>query len=81
MSDTFEQIVKRLKDLKEDPSVPKNVKLKISDIIGILEKEDDKSIKLDKIVHIFDELNEDSNIDSYTRTQLWNIASMLESLD
>jgi uncharacterized protein (UPF0147 family) len=77
-SNPLSVIVETLIELKEDGSVPKNVKLKINEIIDLLNSNIDKSIKIDKVQHIFDELNDDSNIDSFTRTQLWNLVSMLE---
>jgi len=78
--DKLSNIISFLGDLKEDSTVPKNVKVKISDIVAILKDDSENSIKVDKVMHIFDELNDDSNIDSFTRTQLWNVVSMLESL-
>ena len=81
MSDSdFDIIVETLKQLKDDSGIPKNVKLKINDVIDILQGELEKSIKVDKAMHIFDEFSDDSNIDPFTRTQLWNIVSSLESL-
>ena len=81
MSDSnFDIIVETLKQLKEDPGIPKNVKSKINDVIDILQGKLEKSIKVDKAMHIFDEFSDDSNIDPFTRTQLWNVVSSLESL-
>lgn len=81
MSDSnFDIIVETLKQLKEDSGIPKNVKSKINDVIDILQGKLEKSIKVDKAMHIFDEFSDDSNIDPFTRTQLWNVVSSLESL-
>ncbi|MFT4303124.1 MAG: UPF0147 family protein [Candidatus Woesearchaeota archaeon] len=76
----IDDIIDFLDDLREDTSVPKNVKLRIAEVVEILKCDIDSSLKVDKVMHIFDELNDDSNIDSFTRTQLWNVVSMLESL-
>lgn len=80
MDSRFENIIEFLNELSEDSTVPKNVKSKLRDVVGILNGDIDKSLKVDKVMHIFDELNDDSNIDSFTRTQLWNVVSMLEAL-
>ncbi|MCB9358791.1 UPF0147 family protein [Candidatus Woesearchaeota archaeon] len=80
MDDKIENIIEFLDEMKEEDTVPKNVKLKIADVIGILKSNLEESLKIDKVMHIFDELNEDSNLDSFTRTQLWNVVSMLESI-
>ena len=76
----LDNIIEVLKDMKEDSTVPKNVKTKVIQIVEILGSKVDMSIKVDKVMHIFDQLNDDSNIDSFTRTQLWNVVSMLETL-
>lgn len=80
MSDGLDDIIDLLNNLKQDSGVPKNVKTKINQIIDILIGDDDESIMVDKVMHIFEGLNDDSNIDTFTRTQLWNIVSMLEAL-
>jgi len=79
-SDKFKGIIEFLSDLNDDTTVPKNIKAHITEIINILKSDLDMSLKVDKVNHIFDELSDDSNIDPYTRTQLWNVVSMLESL-
>lgn len=76
----LENIIEYLEEMKGDSTVPKNVKIKMEEVITILSKDSDLSIKKDKAVHIFEELDEDVNIDSFTRTQLWNIISLIESL-
>ena len=80
MDDDLDFIIESLNELKEDSSVPKNVKTKITEIVEILNGGEDKSIRVDKVMHIFEQLNDDSNMDSFTRTQLLKIVSMLESI-
>ncbi len=72
--------IEMLSELVQDSTIPKNVKLRMNQIVDILKQNTDKSIKVDKVMHMFDELNDDPNIDPYTRTQLWNIISLLESM-
>jgi uncharacterized protein (UPF0147 family) len=79
MSD-YENIITFLDELKEDSSCPKNVRTRIAEIAEILNGSSEQSIKVDKAIHILEELQEDANIDSFTRTQLYNIIPMLESL-
>jgi len=76
----LQNIMSFLEDLREDSTVPRNVKVKITEVNEILKTDLEKSLKIDKVMHIFDELNDDSNIDSFTRTQLWNVVSMLEAV-
>ena len=77
----IQNIVRYLGEMKTDSTVPKNVKLKMDEVIVILNSDSEVSMKVDRAVHIFDKLNEDSNIDSFTRTQLWNVVSLIESIE
>lgn len=80
MSEQVNDIIEVLSDLLEDHTVPKNVKIKIEKIVASLKDEQDVSIRINKALSLLDEISDDNNIQSYTRTQIWNIASMLESL-
>lgn len=78
--DNLKEVIGVLSELKEDTSVPKNVKTKIENTIEILEGKGELSIKVNKALHELDEVADDSNMQPYTRTQIWNIVSMLEKL-
>jgi uncharacterized protein len=73
-------ILDSLTTLLEDPVVPRNVKLKIEAVIKILNQDAEKSIQVNKALHELDDIADDQNMQVFTRTQLWNIVSMLESL-
>ncbi len=74
----IKQVIETLTELREDASIPKNVKLKIEGIIVSLKGGTDLSIKVDKALNALDEIANDTNMQSYTRTQIWNIVSLLE---
>lgn len=76
----IENIIVTLDDLHEDLTVPKNVRLKIEGIIKTLKEETTISIKINKALNDLDEVASDVNIQPYTRTQIWNIVSILEKL-
>lgn len=76
----LDNIISYLKELLEDNTVPRNVRNKLSDVITLLEGEEDESIKVNKALDEFDEISNDTNLQPYTRTQLWNVVSMLENL-
>ena len=69
-----------LKELKDDTSVPKNVKLKIEKVIGILKKDSEIAIKASKAINELEEVADDVNLEPYTRTQVWNVISALEKI-
>ncbi|MFH2020960.1 MAG: UPF0147 family protein [archaeon] len=81
MEDELNDVVSVLSELLDDNTVPKNVKQKIQEIVVSLKDRSDLSLKLNKALNVLDEISDDNNIQPYTRTQIWNIASMLESFN
>lgn len=75
-----DDVISVLSELLEDTTVPKNVRTKIQMIIESLNEKTDLSIRINKALSLLDEISDDNNIQAYTRTQIWNIASLLESL-
>jgi len=80
MDKQIQDIIESLNILMEDTTVPKNVKIKIENIIIILKEEEDLSIKVNKALHELDEIADDTNLQPFTRTQIWNVVSLLEKL-
>ena len=76
----LQSVIDALKELGEDTSVPKNIKARIQEIIAILNQKEESSIKVNKSLHLLEEIAEDTNIKSYKRTQLWNVVSLLEKV-
>ncbi len=76
-----ENVVGALKELEDDSTVPRNVKDKIKTTIESMENNElDVSMRIDKALQKLDEISDDSNLQSYTRTQIWNIVSLLEKV-
>ena len=69
-----------MRELEHDNTVPKNIKTKMGEIIAVLKDETEVSIRVNKALHELDEISDDSNLQAFTRTQIWNIASMLETV-
>jgi uncharacterized protein (UPF0147 family) len=81
MDERIQNILAALRELAGDNTVPRNIKVKVEEVISILSDESqDMSIKINKVLSTLDEISDDTNIQSYTRTQVWNIASMLEMI-
>ena len=76
----IKSIVERLSEIIDDGSVPKNVRTHIQKIILSLKDGNELSINVNKALNQLDELSSDVNIQSYTRTQIWNVVSTLEKL-
>ena len=78
---SVKEIVASISELKDDTTVPKNVKEKVQEIIETLSNEKaELAMRIDKALQILDSIAEDSNLQSYTRTQVWNLVSMLEKV-
>ncbi len=77
----FSEIKTALKRLREDNATPKNVKEKASEMLECLSKDAEDNIKRDKLVQKLDEISNDINLKTITRTQIWQITSMVESLE
>ncbi|MBN2368132.1 UPF0147 family protein [Candidatus Woesearchaeota archaeon] len=75
----IKSIIDVMSELLEDNTVPRNVKNKIQSIIDFLNEDTELSLRINKALNILDEISDDNNIQPYTRTQIWNIASVLES--
>ncbi len=75
------EVINVLVVIEQDRSVPKNVRDKVKVAITALSEENGKSmeVKIDKALQELDDLSDDPNLPPYTRTQIWNIVSRLES--
>jgi len=81
MSSQILEIVECIRELSEDATLPKNVKQKIDSIIDILNNGGSSiSMQVSKAIHELEDLVEDKNLESYSRTQLYNIMSRLETV-
>ena len=76
-----ETIIQALSQIKDDRTVPKNIRASCDECIKDLQNDEDElSVRLSACISTLDEVSNDPNIPSYTRTQIWNIVSMLEAL-
>lgn len=74
--------IQRMEDLKEDDRIPSNVKNAIDRCLAALQDDDeDLSVRINTATSILDEVSNDPNLAQHTRTEVWNIASTLESVD
>jgi|TARA_B100002003_G_C14123775_1_gene540530 uncharacterized protein (UPF0147 family) len=72
-------VINLLNDISEDSTTSKNVKEKMGKIVGILENGDENSIKVNKALDELDDAVNDNNMQQFTRTQIWNVVSLLEN--
>lgn len=78
MAEKVEQAIEALRELINDATVPRNVKEKLQNALSALNKETDSSINIDKAMQQLEEVSDDANLQSYIRTQIWGVTSLLE---
>ena len=83
MNPQIEEVIEFMGELEQDSNVPRNIKTKLSSIIQRLKgaKEDDLSLTINQLLSDLDEISGDSNLDQFTRQQIWSISSMLEGIN
>ncbi len=76
--DQLTTVIAALRELEQDNQIPKNVKVKITGTISVLEQNAEMPIKVSRALQELEQLTEDNNMQAYTRTQIFNIVSLLE---
>ena len=76
-----QSIIESVQEIASDNTVPRNVKEKLNLIVKVLQNEaEDILLRKDKALSELDEIAEDTNLQAYTRTQIWNRVSVLEMI-
>ena len=79
-NEELKQVAEMLGQIVNDRSVPKNIRSAAELAMSALGSDGQKELKISTAVHTLDEIINDPNMPMYTRTQIWNIVSMLEQL-
>lgn len=75
----MERVMSILDTILEDRTVPKNIKAVIENSkTTLMSQEDNLELKVSSVVNELDSLMADPNMPIYTRTQIWNLVSLLE---
>ena len=78
--ESVKNIISTLTELGEDSTIPKNVKTKLQNVQMILNREEDMPIQVNRCLDELELVSNDVNLQPYTRTQIWNIVTLLEKL-
>jgi uncharacterized protein (UPF0147 family) len=77
----FESVIPLIQQIANDRTVPRNIRTKCEDSIKTLQNEKgDAAVRVSTVISTMDDISNDPNIPMYTRTQVWNIVSLLESV-
>ncbi len=78
----IQTICQSLDEINNDRSVPRNIRNAVLQAKSELNNEKiDIAVRINTAISIMDEVSNDPNIPIYTRTQIWNIVSMLEVMN
>ena len=75
------QAIELLNQISEDRTVPRNIRESAKRAKESLEGNEELTVKVDKAIQILDEISEDPNVPTYTRTQIWSVVTLLESIE
>jgi len=78
----LKQVLQVLKMISEDTSVPRNIRRAANESIDAIEtdKVDSAAVKASNAISILDEISQDPNCPVYSRTKIWQIVSILETV-
>lgn len=72
-------IIALLEQIINDRTVPKNIRKAAEDSkVALNSGEGSDELRISTAIHLLDEITNDPNMPVYTRTQIWNVVSMLE---
>ena len=71
-----------LDEINTDRSVPRNIRALVMEAKTHLnDQKQEMPIRINSVISILDEVSSDTNVPVYTRTQIWNIVSLLEVMN
>jgi uncharacterized protein (UPF0147 family) len=79
---SVDRVAQQMRDMADQDSIPSNVSDMLEEAADELEDDDrDLSVRVNSASSILDDVSNDPNIRQHTRTEIWNLASRVESLD
>ncbi len=76
----MEHVIEAVREVLDDSAVPKATRAKLEEIVAILEAPGDIRLRVNKAICELEDLSYNTALPAFIRTQLWNIASMLETV-
>jgi uncharacterized protein len=80
MSDDMEVVIDLMEGVIEDTSVPRNIRKAVEDAKQKLEGEKDSGVSVTSAMYLLEDISNDINMPSHTRTEIWQIISELETI-
>jgi len=81
LAEELKPVLTILEQILNDRTVPRNIRAAAeSSLASLNSTADTAEVKISTAIHTLDEIINDPNMPMYTRTQIWNVVSMLEEL-
>ena len=78
-SSVLNDIVDLMEEIMQDTSVPRNIRQAVDNAKTKLQSKEDVAVKVTGAIYLLDDISNDINMPSHTRTEIWTIISELES--
>ena len=79
--ESINQAMNVLKEISEDTTTPRNIRRAAKDAMEVLQDTSiTHAVRSANAISILDEISQDPNMPSYTRTRIWNVVSILETI-
>ncbi|QKQ98297.1 hypothetical protein GKQ38_02075 [Candidatus Nanohaloarchaea archaeon] len=79
---SVDAVTDRMRDLADKDGVPSNISELLEEAAETLQEEDKElSVRVNTASSLLDQISNDPNIKQHTRTEIWNLASKVESLE
>ncbi|MDT7858970.1 MAG: UPF0147 family protein [Candidatus Aenigmarchaeota archaeon] len=76
----YKPVMEILDRIINDRTVPKNIRESVERAKNALNSNEEEELKINSAIVILDEISNDPNMPLYTRTQIWNVVSLLEQI-
>lgn len=76
----FSAVSEMLGSITEDRTVPKNIRTSAESAKAVLDSDGAIELKISTAISSLDDIINDPNMPMYTRTQIWNVVSILEQM-
>ncbi len=79
---SVDAVTDRMRDLADKDGVPSNISDLLEEAAETLQEDDTElSVRVNTASSLLDQISNDPNIKQHTRTEIWNLASKVESLE
>ncbi len=77
--EALDEIKEMIAELAQDRKIPRNVRAVLESAVKELENEAlPEKTRVNTVITMLDEVSNDPNLQPFSRTEIWNVVSMLE---